>query len=222
MAAQYTEITLDEMERFLKRGWRAYRPKQGSDRGEVYYDLFLSDHVMIRVWTTIHPRRETGAEVGADAIRIMLMAKRAQRPLLKGKAPIVKRTQGWKNSLQDRIEDAIETYEDREGYFEERAGGEPQQQAMPGHEPLHQEDEGNRAEREMAEAEMRREEEERSQPVPAPRRTDLQAIWRRLPNGDWGLQVEGEAHPGDRVLAVTKGGKKQYGQTRDRDDGGPP
>jgi hypothetical protein len=216
MAAQYTEVTLDEMDRFLKRAWRAYRPKQGTDRGEVYYDLFLSDHVMIRVWTTIHPRREMGADVGADAIRIMLMAKKTQRPLLKGKAPIVKRTQGWKNSLQDRIEDAIETYEDREGYFEERAGGEVQQ-TLPGTDPdvnRDDEDPGNKAERLMAEREMREEQEreelERKEPPPPPRRTDLQATFTKLKNGDWGLRVEGNAGPGDRVLAITKGGKKQY------------
>jgi hypothetical protein len=43
--------------------------------------------------------------------------------LVKGKAPIVKRTQGWRNSLQKQIEQAIETYDEKESYWEERAGG---------------------------------------------------------------------------------------------------
>lgn len=215
MAAQFTEVTLDEMDRFIKRGWRAYRPKQGVDRGEVYYDLFLSDHVLIRVWTTIHPRREVGADVGADAMRIQLLAKHNGRPLTKGKAPIVKRTQGWKNNLQDRIEDFIETYEDQEGYFEERAGGHPGQEKLPMQEPaLHTpppieykkpnyENEGDPNDLHLNDGDP-------EPPPPPPRRTDLRATFQRLRNGDWGLRVQGHANPGDRVLAETKGGKKQY------------
>lgn len=123
MAAQFTEVTIEDMDRFLKRGWRALRPKQGNYKGEVCYDLFLSAHVSVRVLTSIKPRSGVGADVGEDAIRITLFMPKKDRPLLAGKMPIVKRTQGWKNNLQDRIEDMIETYEDREGYFEERAGG---------------------------------------------------------------------------------------------------
>lgn len=215
MAAQFTEVTLEEMERFLKRGWRALRPTQGTERGEVYFDLSLSRFVHIRVWTTIHPRSGTGAEVGADAIRIQLLARKNGRPLTRGKAPIVKRTQGWRGNLQDRIEDAIETYEAEEAYFEERSGGPPPEQAplpsMPREREREEEDEGNRAEREMAEREMahEREEEERKKMAPQPRRTDLKATFQRLRNGDWGLRVQGDAQPGDQVLTTTKAGKSQ-------------
>lgn len=233
MAAQFTEITLEEMERYLKRGWHALRPKQVVYKGEISYDLFLSAVVSVRVMTSIGARSSSGAGAGEDAIRVTLFMPKQNRPMLSGKMPIVKRTQGWKNSLQDRIEDMIETYEDREDYFEERAGGHPEQEKLPIDHGQREEDEGNRAEREMAEREMRREEEEQARqeaiqrreeeiqrreeedrasptPLPSPRRTDLQAMYRRLPNGDWGLQVEGEAQPGDRVLAITKGGQKQY------------
>jgi hypothetical protein len=118
MAAQYIEITLDEMEKFLKRGFRALRPKQGQQRGELYYDLHLGPFVGIRVWTSIKPHSGMGAEVGADAIRVQLVSLKDQGPLEKGKAPIVKRTQGWRNSLQDRIEELAEKYEDNDEFWE--------------------------------------------------------------------------------------------------------
>jgi hypothetical protein len=124
MAAQYTEITFEDMEQFLKRAFRALRPHEGEHGGEVFFDLLVSDHVAIRVFTSISKRRGQGAGVGEDAIRILLYSRKQSRPLMKGKAPIVKRTQGWRNSLQERIEDALEVYEDREAYWEERAGGE--------------------------------------------------------------------------------------------------
>ncbi len=118
MAAQFTEVTLDEMDRFLKRGWRTLRPKPASERGEVYYDLSLSDNVVIRVWTSIGASRSSGAGVGEDAIRVQLFSNKTRRPLMKGKAPIVKRTQGWKDNLQDRIEDYMEKYDEKEEAIE--------------------------------------------------------------------------------------------------------
>jgi hypothetical protein len=131
MAAQYTEISLDEMETFLKRGFRALRPKQGIKSGEYYYDLNLSPNVAIRVWSSIQQGRAMGASVGTDAIRVQLMGVGSKRPLLTGSAPIVKRTQGWKNSLQNRLEEATEMYEERQGYFESRGGGTPEPSAEP-------------------------------------------------------------------------------------------
>lgn len=117
MAAQYTEISLEDMDTYLKRAFRALRPKQNASRGEYFYDLKLGPFVGIRVWTSV-TRAGTGAGVGADAIRIQLISLKDERPLEKGKAPIVKRTQGWKNSLQDRIEDCIEKYESNHEFWE--------------------------------------------------------------------------------------------------------
>lgn len=131
MAAQYTEVTLEDMEKFLKRGFRALRPKQGVQHNEYYYDLFLSPNVSIRVWTSVQRNTGSGAGVGEDAIRVQLMNVPGRRPLLKGKAPIVKRTQGWRNTLQTKIEDCIETYEEKLEYFEGRANQTPQTPQAP-------------------------------------------------------------------------------------------
>lgn len=121
MAAQFTAVTLEEMHKFLSRAFRAMTPTRGTERGEVFYTLSLSDKVGVRVWTSIRPGSGTGADVGEDAIRIQLFSSRSNRPLKSGKAPIVKRTQGWRDNLQDRIEDEIESYHDKEDYWEGRA-----------------------------------------------------------------------------------------------------
>lgn len=123
MAAQYTEVTLEDMERFLKRGYRALRPQQAVQRSEYYYDLKLSPNVVIRVWTSVQRGSGSGAGVGEDAIRVQFYGLTLKRPLVPNKAPIVKRTQNWRNSLQNKIEDYIELYEEKAAYWEAQAGG---------------------------------------------------------------------------------------------------
>jgi hypothetical protein len=118
MAAQYTEITLGEMEKFLKRAFRILRPKQGQKLGEIYFDLTLGSFVGVRIWTSIKPHSGMGANVGEDAIRVQFVSLKDQGPLEKGKAPIVKRTQNWRDSLQDRIEEFAEKYADNEDFWE--------------------------------------------------------------------------------------------------------
>lgn len=119
-AATYTEVSIQDMENFVKRAFRALNPKKDVLRGEIVFDLFLSDKSGIRVWTSIPAHGTTGADVGADAIRVQFYNFAKQRPMLTGKAPIVKRTQGWRDSLKDRIEDIMELYDDREEYWESR------------------------------------------------------------------------------------------------------
>ena len=130
MAAQYTEISGQEMEVFLKRAFRALRPTQGMQNKEIYYDLKLSPQVAIRVWTSIRPWGAS-AGVGEDAIRVQFMGVKVNRPLVSGKAPIVKRTQGWRNTLQDKIEDYLELYEEKSEYWDARGGAEPGSNGPP-------------------------------------------------------------------------------------------
>jgi hypothetical protein len=110
MAATYVEVTLEDMERFLKRAYRVFRPKQGTGRGEVYYDLNVSDEkIFIRVWTSIRPRSGSGAGVGQDAIRVTMITK-GGKPLVK-RQKIVKRTKNWRSAIQDRVDTLLEDYE---------------------------------------------------------------------------------------------------------------
>lgn len=122
MAAQYTPVTLKEMDQFLRRAFRAMDPTTGVKYGEIYYDLSVEEgsSVVVRVYTSIGERGEQAAGLGADAIRIGLFSK-AGRPLKAGKLPIVKRTQNWRDNLRERISDEVEDYHDKEAYWESRA-----------------------------------------------------------------------------------------------------
>jgi len=120
MAATYTEVTLEEMGKYLFRAFRALKPQKGALRGENIYDLFLTPDIGIRVWSSISEHGTSGADVGADAIRVQFYNFKKQRPMLTGKAPIVKRTQGWKDNLKDRIEDIMEMFDDKEDYWVSR------------------------------------------------------------------------------------------------------
>lgn len=114
MAVTRADVTLEDMENFLKRAFHALHPKKGALKGEIIYDLFLSHKVGIRVWTSIGEHQTVSAPTGADAIRVQLYNYEKNRPMMPGKAPIVKRTQGWKDNLQDRIEDYMEAYDAHE------------------------------------------------------------------------------------------------------------
>ncbi len=118
MAANYTEVTLEEMETFLRRAFHSLHPTKSGIRGEAVVDLHLSSTTGIRIWTSIAERGSSGAAVGEDAIRVQLYSFAKNRPLIPGKAPIVKRTQGWRDSLRERIEDTMEKYDDKEADIE--------------------------------------------------------------------------------------------------------
>lgn len=126
----YVEISGTEMETFLKRAFRALRPEKGLQNKEIFYDLKLSPTVAIRVWTSIRPWGSS-AGVGEDAIRIQFLGVKVNRPLVSGKAPIVKRTNSWRNSLQDKIEEYLELYEEKADYWDERGGAEPGSKGPP-------------------------------------------------------------------------------------------
>lgn len=115
--ATFQEVTLDDMRTFLKRAFHALEPqKEENVRGEIAINLPLSHRVVVKVFTSVSAGREQAAGVGSDAIRVGLY--RDGRPLKGGKWPIVKRTQGWKDNLRERVEDWLEAYDDRETEIE--------------------------------------------------------------------------------------------------------
>jgi hypothetical protein len=114
MAATYVEMTLQEMEQYLNRAFRVLHPKQGADRGEIYFDLHLSPTAGIRVWSSVPQHGTTGRGVGVDPIRVQFFNFRKNKPMIPGKAPIVKRTQGWRDNLRERIEEYMELYDAHE------------------------------------------------------------------------------------------------------------
>lgn len=194
MAAQFTEVTLDDMEKFLKRGFRALRPKQGVQYGEYYYDLGLSDYIKVRVWTSVRRGSGMGAGVGEDAIRVQLMSIQANRPLQSGKAPIVKRTQGWRNKLQDKIEAAIETSDEMASKGDDKQAPPPAAPTPPPAKIFDDNDGESYAD---------------DPPPPPPGDVVLKGTFvRDNRSGGWGAKIHGNGRPGARAILETKGNRK--------------
>lgn len=189
MAATFTEITAEDMEKFLKRGFRALRPKKALKNGEVVYDLNLSENVAIRIYTTIRPNSGLGAGKGSDSIKILLWGPKTQRPLTAGKAaPIVKRTEGWRNSLQNRIEDMMELYEEKEPYWEGK-GGAPQQV-------------------DDRDTDLDDGEGQAPPPPPVDNGGPLYGTFTKTRAGGWAAKIKGTGRPGARAILETQNRKK--------------
>lgn len=196
MAATYTEVTLQDMETFLKRAYRALRPKKGDSRGETYYDLNLSDgNILIRVWTSISSRGSSGAAKGTDAIRVTMITGKGKPLMPKGK--IVKRTQNWRNALQDRIEELVEVYESKAGYWKERRF-------------QRDEDAGPRESirQEVADKDVADDPPPSSRPAPPPSNAMHSGTFVSSPKGGWAAKITGRASPGDKAILTTKGGRR--------------
>lgn len=109
-------VTIEQFSQFMKRGFRALKPREVNVKGERAFELYLNESrtLGIRVMTSIGVGQTVSAPEGADAIRVALMNFKKGFPLMRGKQPIVKRTEGWRDNLKDRIEDLVEMYESRE------------------------------------------------------------------------------------------------------------
>ena len=119
-AATFTSISVADIRKFLSGAFHALDQwEDETTGGELTINLGLSDKVAIKVFTSVHAGREQAAGVGDDAIRVGLY--RGGRPLKSGKWPIVKRTQGWKENLRERVEDMVEVYDEGEQVIESGA-----------------------------------------------------------------------------------------------------
>jgi hypothetical protein len=117
----FVAITMSDIALFLTRAFRALDPKPGPVRyGELTYDLELSPKTFIRIYTSVHQGVEDAAGKGTDAIRVGLFGGANGRPLKSGKMPIVKRTNSWKDTLKETVEDLCLEYDSNREYWESR------------------------------------------------------------------------------------------------------
>jgi len=153
----YVEIPLEEMEKFLKRAFRAFRPKQGIFKGnEYYYILTLGPNVGIRIMTSVKTRSGVGAGRGVKTMKVQLVSLRDGGLLMrKEKQPTpVKRTTNWKDSIKDRVGELVEKYDDGEEFWEKLA----LTRSRPADPEREMERQEREEEREQQESERRQEE----------------------------------------------------------------
>jgi hypothetical protein len=111
------------------------------------------------------------------------MVTKGGRPLVK-KGTIVKRTQNWRNSLQDRIEALLEDYESKVEYWRDRQSerdSEPKEQV------------------------------EKVLDIPAPetRAGDHhEGTFAQLSHGGWGAKILGQGQEGDIATLTPRNGRK--------------
>lgn len=228
--SRYVEITLDEMEAFLKRAYHALQPKKSRYRtGQMVFDLSLSDNhqIFIRVYSSIF----SGGVVqrkGEDSIKVVMLTDNGKA--LMPKAKLVMQTTNWRSALQDRIEDFLELYESKVEYWKKRRlqvpdGSTPQVDALDEavEESLPELTPRERARLEDAEEQEVRQEEEYSKSLrptpepppkmPGPKKTKpgppFEGKYRKLRSGDWGITITTEGRPGLEGVAVTNGGKRR-------------
>lgn len=199
MAAVYTEVSLEDMDKLLKRAFYDMRPKRGSFSGSYYYDLKAGDNVAIRVWTSVSVSTGVSRGKQKSPMKVLLVSlKRNGFPL--EKATVVKRTQKWRTTLQDLIEEKIEMYESKTDYWEHRAL-EPNDKTE--YEKAKDEDgEGDEDDEDLSK------DDESLDPHGTARMLEEIASWAKLSDGKtWGVAVKDpHAKEGDKVRARTQGG----------------
>jgi len=118
MAAEFTQVSLEDMKKYLRRAFGSLPSKQSVQRGETVFDLSITDNVGIRIYTSVGHDKDQAAGRGEDAIRVLMWNIAKNRPMKSGKAVAVKRTQGWKDTLRRKIEDVLEEYYEKEESWE--------------------------------------------------------------------------------------------------------
>jgi hypothetical protein len=227
MAERYTEISLDEMESFIKESYRALHPKKGRKGAEVIFDLSLSDNhsIFVRVYTSIYEGSGQGRNKGSDSIKVVMLSDKGQA--LMPPAKIVMRTKNWRSAVEDRVEEYLEVYESKVAYWKERrlkldgqdtkredALDKAIEQSLP---ELTQRE---KQQLEDAEAEIRQEEENsREEPrLPGPKKTKpgaaFEGSYRSVGPNEWGIQIftkdlDSPLVPGLEGKGVTKGGQSR-------------
>jgi len=107
MSAQYTEISLEEMDEFMQsEGFVkvAHNPLNGF---EVQYDLMHENGLRIRLFSTIDVRSDAGRGKGSDAMRLILIAP--DDSIIRGaKFTRIHRVKNWRKNLMARYNQILD------------------------------------------------------------------------------------------------------------------
>lgn len=103
----YTEITLRKFLDFLKYEKLTYSLTSTSrDTKEYVFDIPASLGTVIRVFSSVDVRSKVSRDRGTDAIRLVLINKELDVPIVKGKKTL--RTYNWESILSKKIRHFLE------------------------------------------------------------------------------------------------------------------
>jgi len=234
MAAKFTSITIEEMDKFIKRAFHALHPKQGVFGGTYFYDLRLSKIVAVRITTSIKVHSNAARGVGESSIKVRLVSLKDNRGLDGKSESIVKRTQNWRDNLADRVESLVELYDNKAEQLDSWAQTR-NDNADRGyrHEQREDEREHEREEDDDEEEAARDEDGEGDGPSRGPRLSNSVGSWARLKDGTWGVSIlDHDVQEGDSArvkrqdgsistvtlgnMVSNAGGKKYFSISRSR------
>jgi len=108
--ATYTKFTLDELDQFLRRSFRALKPVRKEGTTDYFYDLYLSQGIKIQVWTSIYKGDTEVKGTRRPPMKIVFVGRRGRIGPPKSDEIVVLRVRGWKDNLRERIEELVELY----------------------------------------------------------------------------------------------------------------
>jgi len=106
---RYVNISIDEMEAFMKSNFFVVSPRDKTqDQRELVYQFEWNDgHYMCKVYSSVTPLRGKARPVGGDAIRAVMFVLAEGRFVPMWKSPRVYRTKNWRVNLQRRIDECL-------------------------------------------------------------------------------------------------------------------
>lgn len=110
-------ITFEEFQKYVTRAFRAFRPQHVVLDTQHAWILSLSPRIKVAIHSSIYASGMS-APSGTQPIKVGFMFAKGTTPgaalaPLHGKESwaIVKRTDNWRDNLEDRVNDCIEKYE---------------------------------------------------------------------------------------------------------------
>lgn len=102
----YTIITAADIREFFKpeKGWIDYETETSSEMIMECHIPFAPIGVVVRVYTSVPTRSGYSRKKGTDAIRVCVVDKPNNRGLMS--LPHVKRMDGWREQVKDRVRTA--------------------------------------------------------------------------------------------------------------------
>jgi ssDNA-binding Zn-finger/Zn-ribbon topoisomerase 1 len=105
---RYVHITPEEFERLMQENFFVCINADQSQRELIYAFMWHDGTYALKVYSSIVPAQNGSRDVGKDAIRVVLFVLIENEYMPKWKASRVYRTKGWRENLQQRIDEGLE------------------------------------------------------------------------------------------------------------------